>query len=246
MSLFCKKVDLPGSGLLKGATDNHSHLLYGVDDGSRSLEETLSILGFLAEQGVEELWMTPHIMEDVPNRTADLKARFERFRTQVYQGPIRLHLAAEYMLDNLYEERLATDDLLYHGEGHVLVETSTVAPPLDLWGTLERTLSKGIRPILAHPERYHYMPVQDYARLHKMGVLLQLNLPSILGFYGPFAQMRASYLLDKGWYSMVGSDCHRFSAIRRQSEAKVLKKKTLEALRPLMPIGGARHPLAAV
>ena len=128
MSLFCKKVDLPGSGLLKGATDNHSHLLYGVDDGSRSLEESLSILGFMEEQGVVELWMTPHIMEDVPNRTEDLKARFERFRTQEYQGPIRLHLAAEYMLDNLYEERLAAEDLLYHGEGHVLVETSTVAP----------------------------------------------------------------------------------------------------------------------
>lgn len=246
MSLFCKKVDLPGSGLLKGATDNHSHLLYGVDDGSRSLEESLSILGFLAEQGVEELWMTPHIMEDVPNRTEDLKARFERFRTQEYQGPIRLHLAAEYMLDNLYEERLAAEDLLYHGEGHVLVETSTVAPPLDLFGVLERTLSKGIRPILAHPERYQYMPIEDYARLHEMGVLLQLNLPSILGIYGPFAAKRAEYLLEKGWYSMTGSDCHRFSALKRQCVQKVLKKKTLVALRPLMEIGGDRQPLAAV
>jgi len=246
MSLFCKKVTLPESGLFQGATDNHSHLLYGVDDGSRSLEESLSVLSYLEKQGVEELWMTPHIMEDVPNRTEDLQVRFERFRTQEYPGPIRLHLAAEYMLDNLYEERLAAGDLLLHGEGHVLVETSTMAPPLDLWGTLERTLSKGIRPILAHPERYAYMPLEDYARLHEMGVLLQLNLPSILGIYGPFAQKRAEYLLGKGWYAMTGSDCHRFSALKRQCAQPVLKKKTLEALRPLMTVGGDRAPLAAV
>ena len=67
-----------------------------------------------------------------------------------------------------------------------------------------------------------------------MGCFMQLNLPSIVGFYGESAQARALYLLDKGWYKMVGSDCHRFRAIRAQYDARELKKDTIQKLAPLM------------
>ena len=144
-----------------------------------------------------------------------------------------MSLAAEYMMDNLYEERLREDDLLSHGDGYVMVETSPLAPPLDLWGLLSRTLSKGYRPILAHPERYRYMRPEDYERLHSMGIVLQLNLPSVVGFYGAEVVHRAHFLLEKGWYKMVGSDCHRFTTIQRQYRTRELDKKTLRALESL-------------
>ena len=124
--------------------------------------------------------------------------------------------------------------LLQAFDDRVLVETSTWSPPIDLWGVLERTMAAGYRPILAHPERYRYMRKEDYRRLHEMGVLLQMNLPSIVGSYRNESQERAEYLLGRGWYCMVGSDCHRFHALQEQDTKKVLDKKTIRQLADLM------------
>ena len=233
LGLFNRRRSLLESGLLKGAVDQHSHILYGLDDGVKTQEDSLAILRFLEEQGVSEVWFTPHVMEDVPNTTEGIRARFEELKS-VYRGGLRFHLAAEYMIDTLFEERLAARDLLTHGNDTVLVETSAVAPPINLWEVLETMRKAGYRPLIAHPERYRYMEKADYKRLHDMGCVLQMNLPSIVGFYGESARERALDLLDKGWYSMVGSDCHRYRAIQAQYAARELKKDTLRKLAPLM------------
>ena len=233
LGLFNRRRSLLESGLLKGAVDQHSHILYGLDDGVKTQEDSLAILRFLEEQGVSEVWFTPHVMEDVPNTTEGIRARFEELKS-VYRGGLRFHLAAEYMIDTLFEERLAARDLLTHGNDTVLVETSAVAPPINLWEVLETMRKAGYRPLIAHPERYRYMDKTDYKRLHDMGCVLQMNLPSIVGFYGESARERALDLLDKGWYSMVGSDCHRYRAIQAQYAARELKKDTLRKLAPLM------------
>ena len=231
--LFNKRRSFQESGLLQGAVDQHSHILYGLDDGVKRQEDSLVILRYLEEQGVSDVWFTPHVMEDVPNTTEGIRARFGELKA-VYTGGLRLHLAAEYMMDTLFEERLAQRDLLLHGNDTVLVETSAVAPPINFWEMLETMLKAGYRPLIAHPERYHYMEEDDYKRLHAMGCLLQMNLPSIVGFYGEYARSRALRLLDLGLYSMVGTDCHRFRAIRSQFEARELKKDTIGKLARLM------------
>ncbi len=233
LGLFNRRRSLLESGLLKGAVDQHSHILYGLDDGVKTQEDSLAILRFLEEQGVSEVWFTPHVMEDVPNTTEGIRARFAELKG-VYHGGLRFHLAAEYMIDTLFEERLAARDLLTHGNDTVLVETSAVAPPINLWEVLETMRKAGYRPLIAHPERYRYMDKADYKRLHDMGCFLQMNIPSIVGFYGESARERALDLLDKGWYSMVGSDCHRYRAIQAQYAARELKKDTLRKLAPLM------------
>ena len=231
--LFHRRKSILESGLLKGAVDNHSHILFGLDDGVKTLENSLAILAFLEEQGVSEVWFTPHIMEDVPNTTEAIRTRFGELKS-AYQGGLKLNLAAEYMVDTLFEERLSNRDLLLHGDDTVLVETSSVAPPINLWEILEKMLKMGYRPLVAHPERYRYMDKSDYRRLHEMGCLLQMNLPSIVGFYGGSARERAMDLLDKGWYAMVGSDCHRFRALQAQYGAQELKKDTIGKLALLM------------
>ena len=231
--LFNRRRSIQESGLLKGAVDQHSHILYGLDDGVKLQEDSLAILRFMEEQGVSEVWFTPHIMEDVPNTTEEIRARFEELKA-VYEGGLKLHLAAEYMIDTVYEERLANRDLLFHGEETVLVETSAIAPPMNLWEVLESTLKAGYRPIIAHPERYRYMDRYDYKRLYEMGCLFQMNLPSIVGFYGESVQLRALDLLEKGYSRMMGSDCHRFRALQAQYAARELKKDTIEKLIPLM------------
>lgn len=231
--LFNRRLSILDSGLLSGAVDSHSHILYGLDDGVKTFEESVEILGFLENSGVSRVWFTPHIMEDVPNTTGHITERFNEFLGR-YEGKLKFSLAAEYMMDNLYAERLAQRDLFLHGGDRVLVETSALAPPIDFWEILERTMKSGYRPLLAHPERYRYMKSQDYDRLRKMGVLMQMNIPSLVGFYGRDAQAKARYLLHKGMYCMVGSDCHRFRAIMAQDEAAQLTKKDIKCLIPLM------------
>ncbi len=257
---FSKKESYISSGVLRGATDWHCHLLPGVDDGIKTMEETLETLTFFQAQGVREVWFTPHIMEDIPNETAELRERFLQVQeawTQKYaslsQGdatsqPLVLHLAAENMLDRLFEERLEARDLLPLGEegDKLLVETSFYNPPYDMWGLL-RSIKNLIDPmdltreetdeiialaedIIAHPERYQYMDEDDYDRLHEEGVLLQLNLPSLVGAYGPRVRHNAQHLLAKGYYSFAGSDTHRLSHISEAYSAKILKKTVLTQL----------------
>lgn len=231
--LFNRRSSLTEAGLFTGAIDNHSHILYGLDDGVKTWEESSDIMTWMEELGLSEVWFTPHVMEDVPNTTEGLKARYAEFLSR-YKGGLKTNLAAEYMLDGLFTQRLEAGDLLTHGGALVLVETSTVAPPIGLWDILESMMCKGFRPLVAHPERYRYMSRADYDRLQQMGCKMQLNLPSIAGYYGSSAQERAKMLLRKGYYDLVGSDCHRFKAVERQYAAKELDKETIKLLRPLM------------
>lgn len=230
---FSSRSNLHESGLLQGFTDNHSHLLYGVDDGVRTKEEALAILTFMENEGVKTVWCTPHVMEDVPNRTEDLRAKFEQLKSE-WDGSIELKLASENMLDNLFKERLEKKDFLFHGDGKLLVETSTWAPPIDLWDMIDSIIVAGYKPIIAHPERYRYMEMSDYKRLVDMGAELQLNLPSIVGVYGEDVLRKAEAILENGWYSIAGSDCHRFRALESQVSCKILSKGTVSRLKSLL------------
>ena len=210
---FTKRYSLSDSGLLQGLTDWHCHLLPGVDDGVPTVEETLQVLSSYEREGIREVWLTPHIMEDVPNTPASLRARYTELQA-AYPGPITLHLAAEHMLDSLFEERLRQGDLLPLGkEGrHLLVETSYFRPPYGLHNILLRIKAKGYVPVLAHPERYLYMDKEEYEGLKQLGVAFQLNLPSLVGAYGPEARRKAKWLLENRYYQFSGTDTHRLSA----------------------------------
>lgn len=194
---------------LKGFTDFHSHILFGVDDGVKTLDVSLEVLKRYEDIGIAEVWCTPHVMEDIPNTTEELRNRFAELE-KAYTGPIQLHLAAEYMMDELFESRLEQNDLLALGEegNWLLVETSYFNPPMDIGGILKRIKSKGFFPVLAHPERYVYMGKGMYKMLKQEGILLQLNLSSLAGAYGVEAQKKARWLLKKQYYDMAGSDLH--------------------------------------
>lgn len=227
---FQKKQTLAESGILRGMTDYHSHLLPGVDDGVQTVEESLAILRLYEQLGIREVWFTPHIMEDIPNTTAGLRSRFEQFQKQ-YTGNIRLHLAAEYMLDNLFKERLAHRDLLPIGEegNHLLVETSYFNPPMDLYGMMEKIKSVGFIPVLAHPERYTYMGEKEYHRLKEAGVMFQSNLPSLVGGYGSPVKKKVEELHSKAMINLYGTDTHTFSSFNRiiSFRALLIKNKNI-------------------
>lgn len=195
------------SSVLGEFTDFHSHILPGVDDGVEEIDESLEILDAYAERGCRTLWLTPHIMEDIPNSTDDLRKRFENLKKH-YNGPIELHLAAENMLDDLFIERFANNDILPINGSMLLVETSYYAPPLEFYDILENIKSKGYNIMLAHPERYNYMNENDYIKLKKLDINFQLNLLSLDGYYGHIIANKAKKMLINGWYNFIGTDIH--------------------------------------
>lgn len=227
---FKKNINLWDSGIFEGFTDWHSHILPGVDDGVKTLDQSLEILNLYESLGFKRIWLTPHIMEDFPNTPENLRARFENLK-EAWNGKMELRLAAENMLDSLFEERLEANNLLPIGDegSHLLVETSYYTPPMNMDELLDEIKKKGYFPVLAHPERYRYMDEKDYRKLKDDGILFQINLMSLVGGYGETARKKAEWLLSKGMADMTGSDVHRIEAIKNALEIPI-NKKSMDAL----------------
>jgi len=213
------------SGLLEGFSDYHSHLLPGVDDGVEEVSETLRILREWESVGVREVWLTPHIMEDIPNEPAELRKQFAALQ-DIYHGSIRLHLAAEYMMDGLFLKNLndKQNGNLCVQDNVMLVETSYYIPPMNMEAIIDDIRKKGYEPLLAHPERYQYMDKKDYRHWKEKGMLMQLNLPSLVGAYGPDVQRKAEWLLREKMYDYYGTDTHSMEQMLFFLDAPISKK----------------------
>ena len=226
MWLLSNKVLVSESGLLEGFRDCHCHLLPGVDDGVQEADETMQILEEWELCGMKEVWMTPHIMEDIPNEAEALREKMDGV-TAGYNGDVKLNLAAEHMMDGLFLRRLEKNEGMPIGTNRdrLLVETSYYTPPMNMAEVIERVKKRGYEPILAHPERYQYMDKEDYRRWKQQGVLMQLNVPSLVGAYGPEVQRKAEWLLDWGMYDYCGTDMHSIEQMRMFLNSEISKKK---------------------
>ena len=195
--------------------DLHNHLLPGVDDGLTTMEDTLFCLQKYADWGMKRTICTPHISQDYhPNTNEELRQALQAVEGAVAEAniPIRLDLAAEYLLDESFYEHLESNDLLCFGqERYVLFETGWANAPHQLEQTLFLMQLKGYQPVLAHPERYHYYQAEPHylGILKEKGCLFQLNLMSLVGHYGKKAQQLAFKLLQAKHINFIGSDLHR-------------------------------------
>lgn len=232
---FSSTKSLEKSGILQGYTDWHSHILPGVDDGIKTLEESLEVLEAYENYGIKEIWLTPHIMEDYPNTTSDLKEKFQQLQNE-YKGNINLNLAAENMLDTLFESRLKKNDVLPIGKqgNHILVETSYINPPMGFKYIIDDIFSAGYFPILAHPERYVYMDKDDYKELKDRGVIFQMNLISIVAGFGQTARKKSEWLLDNNMIDLLGTDVHRLEATAGWLTQTPRKNKYIEKIAELI------------
>jgi len=216
-SLFRKKKNIAQTPLLEGMTDIHSHLLPGVDDGVQTTEEALRALEGLRDMGIINIYLTPHVMMDqTQNNREYLLSRFHELK-KVCPRDIEIKLAAEYMLDPAIEQHIE-DGLLTMKDNHVLVETSYLSPPTGFMDILYELSVEGYIPVLAHPERYRYMSVKDYAYLKEKGYKFQMNLFSLAGLYGLEAMKNSNYLLQQDLYDYAGSDIHSLHRYRKGIE----------------------------
>ena len=198
--------------------DMHSHLLPGLDDGAETVAHSLDLLRELRALGFTKLVMTPHIMGDFYKNTPEgIRAALATLRTAAAEAglaDVALECAAEYYLDEWLGRKLAdgTELLTFGGERrYLLMETSYLNEPLNLNGTIFDLQAAGYQPVLAHPERYVYLysRFSEIERLRQEhGVLLQLNLNSLAGYYSPAARHVAEKLIDAGLVDFVGTDTH--------------------------------------
>ncbi|MGI4835277.1 MAG: tyrosine-protein phosphatase [Janthinobacterium lividum] len=214
-------------------TDMHSHLLPGLDDGAETVAHSLDLLRELRELGFRKLIMTPHVMGDFYKNTPEgIRAALTELRAAAEAaglGDMQLECAAEYYLDEWLGHKLAagTELLTFGGEQrYLLFETSFLNEPFNLYNTIFDLQAAGYRPVLAHPERYvyYYGRFAELEKLrHQYGVLLQINLNSLAGYYSPAARQVAEKLIDSGMVDFVGTDTHHL----RHTEA--LGRKTVVA-----------------
>jgi protein-tyrosine phosphatase len=196
------------------ATDMHSHLLPGIDDGSPDVATSMQLMKGLVKLGYQKFICTPHIYKELyPNTKATIKAAYEQLLpvVQAELPGVELRYAAEYYLDDHFDALLAgPDKLLTIKDNWVLVEYSFLSPPLDLKEKIFNLQMEGYQPVLAHPERYGYYAgnKKAYDELYDAGCIFQLNLLSLAGYYGKSPAELAHYLIQRGYVKLLGTDLH--------------------------------------
>jgi protein-tyrosine phosphatase len=214
--------------------DMHAHLLPAIDDGSKSLEDSLELITGLKDLGYSQVLATPHVMFDFyKNSTDTILSKLDDVREVLSKNNIEIDIdaAAEYYFDEELQARLKKKDLLSFGkENYLLFEFSYFNEHNGVHGVLTEMFEKGYTPVLAHPERYPYFveAPEKYNELKEMGVKFQLNMLSLVGHYGDSAIHGSSYLIDNNFVDFIGSDIHRVSHL--PSLQKSLKSEYLHKL----------------
>lgn len=202
--------------------DVHSHILPSLDDGVANLQESMDVLSAMQSFGYKKIIATPHIMSDVYSYDIlDIKARYKLLEDEVLKSnlDIGISLAAEYYLDEFFMSNLQ-QNILAIDDKYILFETSYISKPMDFEDMVFYIKSLGYTPLMAHPERYRYIKeYKEYHSLKKMGILFQLDINSVVGYYGEDAYKKALFLIKNGLVDFVGSDIHKFNQIESLKKA---------------------------
>jgi tyrosine-protein phosphatase YwqE len=177
------------------------------------MTESLFLLKKMREMGYEHIITTPHIMVDAYRNTPrNVREGLIALRSEAMVAGIDITIdaAAEYYLDEGFYKHLRSGNLLSIKNKYLLFETSYVSKPLQLEEMIFEIGAAGYTPLMAHPERYRYVsdPKKEYGRFKELGVLLQLDINSLGGYYGRSARERAHWLVERGWVDYLGSDLH--------------------------------------
>lgn len=188
--------------------DIHNHLLYGIDDGSTSLEQSIKILNILEKGGVTDIVVTPHYIEGT-NYNSNNKTKQSLLKKLQKHTKIKLYLGQESYIDNNLIELIQKDEISTINNTKYLLIEFPLTEKLEYANNIIFNLrDKGYIPIIAHPERYHYLNLEDFIYLKDIGCLLQGNITSLVGKYGTNAKKNLTLLLKKHMVDVLGTDNH--------------------------------------
>ena len=213
-NIFSSKEKMPPIDLGLVKTDIHSHLIPGIDDGSQNMDETIEMLKGMSDLGYKKVITTPHIMSDFYKNTPEIiLSGLEKVREAIkdHNIDIEIDAAAEYYLDFDFDEKIGKEKLLTFGDNYVLFEVSFISEPPNMTSCIFDLITNNYKPIMAHVERYLYWH-RDFEKYHELksrGVLLQMNINSLSGFYGPGVKKISEKLIEEDLIDFLGTDCHR-------------------------------------
>jgi protein-tyrosine phosphatase len=211
----------------------HSHFIPGIDDGARTMDDSIAMIKRMHELGYKKLITTPHIQGEFYKNTPEIiLGGLANLKEAVAAAniPIELEAAAEYLLDDAFEEKMNAGTLLTFSNKFILVEMSYYSPNPNLKNLIFNLQVDGYKVILAHPERYTYW-FNDFAKyddLKDRGVYFQLNTVSLAGHYPEPVKKFAEKLIEKGMIDFVGSDMHNMNYMKSMENS--LKEKALTRL----------------
>jgi len=191
--------------------DIHSHICYGVDDGSRSIEESLAMLQIAYEGGTTDIVATPHSdlkfhfrPELVAERVAEMQERIG--------DKIRIHRGCDFHLffDNIRNCLENRSNYTINGKRYLMVEFADSSIPKTITDVFNSLLQKDITPVITHPERNALLMgrVTDMVRWVRSGCLIQLTAASFTGRFGKSAEANCRKLMDQKMVHFVASDAH--------------------------------------
>lgn len=224
---------------MEGFVDIHNHILPGIDDGAKTVEDSLALIKGFNELGVTEFICTPHVMENYyPNTPETIKNALTVLKNGLKTNnlnAIKVEAAAEHMIDAGFESKLKENLIMPLADNYILIEMSFLQPSLNLFDMVKKIADRNLYPILAHPERYTFLhgkskSLEDYKN---KGMLLQLNLLSLSGYYGKEVQKAANTLLEMGLLDFIASDVHNIRQFQAIKETQ-LKVKTIQKIVPLI------------
>lgn len=206
--------------------DIHTHLLYGIDDGSNTFEKSIELLEELYKRGVTDIVLTPHYIIGT-NYNSSNKEKLKLLKKLQSKTNIKLYLGNEVYIDN------NIIDYIKNGEISTINNSKYLLMELPLKEKLSTTNDiifglrrEGIVPIIAHPERYHYLDIKYLEDLINQGCLLQGNITSLAGKYGKNAKENLELLIKKHMIHVLGTDTHKH--VVDLSEAYDILKKLLD------------------
>lgn len=224
---------------LESFVDMHNHILPGIDDGAKTVGESIELIKSFSEFGVNNFIGTPHIMDNYYlNTSRTIHTSLEELKKGLFENDLKhisFDVAAEHMIDSNFENLLDKGEMMPLRKNYLLVEMSYLQPSINFEEAIQKIASKRFFPILAHPERYNFLQLKSskFQNYKKKGILFQMNLLSLSEYYGKDVQKKALHLLDEGLIDFAASDVHNMNQLKCLKEIK-LSNSQLKLVHPII------------
>ena len=194
-------------------TDIHCHVVPGIDDGSPDAVTSAELIERMQGWGLQRILASPHVTKSTfENSPAMIQPAMEALRAELASrgNTIEIGHHAEYRIDELLMDNIKQNTLMPLPNDFILIENSFIQEPWNLEQLMFDLQIKGLRPILAHPERYAYYHnrFKRYEELHNAGLMFQINVLSLADAYGGAEGKIARELIKKGLVDFIGTDLH--------------------------------------
>ena len=212
-------------------TDIHCHIIPGVDDGSPDASTSADLIEAMQKWGIKKIIASPHYtLGTFENSPATLEPAYQALLAELKArgNDIDVSYSGEYRIDELLQRRMASGDMSLLAGDAIIIENSFLQEPWNLEQLVFDLQVRGLRPILAHPERYsyYYNKPKRYKQLHDAGLEFQINVLSLAGAYSRQEQKIAEGLINEGLVDYLGTDLHRKSHV--EAIDQYLTTKTAE------------------